>query len=128
MIAMAERVNAVQYGSDITSTTATIAKDGTLSGVVNLNGYNKFTIIMPDAWTNAHMTFQACATSGGTFVDLLTEAGAEVDIAVAASGVYPLTTSSAYLSYLPYIKIRSGTTAVPVQQAAARTITIVMKA
>ncbi len=125
---MVERVNTVAYGSDISSTTATIAKDGTLSGVVALNGYNKFTLIMPAEWTAAHVTFQACDTVDGTFVDLYTEAAAEVDIDVSAGGVYPLTTSSASLSYLPYIKIRSGTTALPVQQAAARTITIVMKA
>lgn len=125
---MAERVNVVQYGSDITSTTATIAKNGTLSSVVNLNGYNKFTIIMPAAWTTAHITFQASSAYAGIYVDLLTEAGSEVDIAVAANGVYPLTTSSAYLSYLPYIKIRSGTSSLPVAQADARTITIVMKA
>jgi len=125
---MAERVNAVQYGSDITSTTATIAKGASVSGAIALNGYNKFTIIMPAAWDAAHITFQASDAVAGTYVNLLTEAGSEVDIAVAASGVYPLTTSSAALSYLPYIKIRSGTAAVPVAQTAARTITIVMKA
>lgn len=125
---MAERVNAVAYGSDITSTTATIAKNGTLSGVVNLNGYNKFTIIMPSAWTTASITFQACDTPSGTFVNLLAETGGEVTVSVAANGVYPLTTSSASLSYLPYIKIRSGTAASPVQQTAERVIKIIMKA
>lgn len=124
---MAERVNAVLYGSDITSTTATITSGSSLSGVVNLNGYNKFTIIMPSAWTAASITFQASASSTGPFVDLLTESGTEVTISVTANGVYPLTTASEYLSYLPYIKIRSGTSATPVNQASNRTITIVMK-
>jgi hypothetical protein len=77
-------------------------------------------IYMPAAWTTAAITLQASDASGGTFRDVYDNAGTEESITAAASqyiSLYPDTFAG-----VRFIKIRSGTSATPVTQAAARTL------
>jgi hypothetical protein len=108
--------------------TLTIALNAALSDQADLEGYALVGILMPSAWTAASLTFQVAATSGGTFCDVYDDAGAEVTVSAAASRYIGLTTADALcLSAARFLKLRSGTTGTPVNQAAARTITLILK-
>ena len=111
-----------------TPVVATIANNGSLSGVCDLTTMRSIGIIMPAAWTAADLTFQVCDTAGGTFVNLYDSNGTEVDIAAAASKAYTLSAAMTRLiAPWRYIKVRSGTSGTPVNQGAQRLITIVGK-
>jgi hypothetical protein len=93
----------------------------TLTSEIDLGKGGKLQgIYMPASWTTADLTLQAASETGGTFLDVYDDAATEASIGAAASR---------YLSLYPdvfagirFIKIRSGTTATPVQQGAARTL------
>jgi hypothetical protein len=102
-------------------TTATIANTQSLSGVVDLGRTILSGIVMPSGWTAASLTFAGSADNT-TFVPVNYN-GAELTLAVAASQGYSLDTST----FMPwrYLQIRSGTAGVPVNQGAARTLTLI---
>ena len=105
------------------------AADG-LSPAYEFGGGAKYMgLIMSAAWTAAGLSFQVGNTLAGTFYDLYTEAGAEV--AIAAGPTAARTTSLdallPYLSQFKFVKVRSGVTALPVQQAAPRTLTFIFE-
>jgi hypothetical protein len=101
--------------------TATIGIGAALSGAVDLGRTVLAGIVMPAAWTAAVMTFDVSADNA-TFVPLK-YAGAEVSLTVAASEGHSVDTS-VFLGWR-YLKVRSGTFATTVNQAAARTITLI---
>lgn len=105
------------------SKTATIANAASLSGAVNPGPCAAFAIQMPASWTTANLTFQA-SFDGTTFADMYDEAGTEVTISGAASRFIIL--EPARWLGVRYFKIRSGTSAAPVSQGAARTIRVVV--
>lgn len=109
--------------------TATIANGASLSGAVDLGGYRVAALDMPAGWTAAALTFQASNTDG-SYGDLYDEAGAEVTVpsaAVAASRrIVPGSTLALHLLAHRYLKVRSGTAAAAVAQAAERAITLVL--
>jgi hypothetical protein len=108
--------------------TVTIAIDASLSDEADLEGYTLVGIHMPAAWTAAGLSFQVATISGGTFCDAYDDAGTEVTVSAAASRYIGLTSADALcLSAARFLKVRSGTTGTPVNQAAARTITLVLK-
>ena len=110
------------------SKTATIAAAASLSDEVAVQGHLTLAFLMPAAWTAASITFQGAATSGGTFGDLYTDTGTEVEITVAASRLVVLTGPEAdAVAAVPYLKLRSGTGALPVAQGAERLITVLLK-
>lgn len=124
---MAERINTVTYGGDITVATATIASGASQSDVVDTQGHTSFMLLMPAAWTTAHITFLASDSPSGTFLKVMKQDGTELDVNVAASGAYALETLSPQLCIARYIKLRSGTASVPVNQGAERTIKVLMR-
>lgn len=81
-------------------------------------------LIMPAAWTAADITFQV-SIDGVNYADLYDKAGAEVSYKAAVSRGIQL--GDFDLAPWMYIKVRSGTAAVPVNQAAERAIQVVMK-
>ncbi len=104
---------------------ATIASGGSISGDL---GYGEdfvpVAIIMPAAWTAADITFQSVDASG-TARNMYTSANAELQFNVAASRhiiIDPANFKSAAV-----IRVRSGTSGVPVNQAADRIITLVCR-
>ena len=106
--------------------TATIASGAALSNVIDVRGYRVAGIMMPGTWTAAKVSFRCCDTSGGTFLDVYNDANAEVSMDVTAAKVHMINTLRNQLSGLSYIKLRSGVTATPVNQAADREITLIL--
>lgn len=118
--------NSNQYPSVITNDlSATIASSGSLSGAVDLRGTTLSGYIMPSAWTTADLTFQG-SVDGTNFSALYDSFGNEINHPVAASRFVAL--NPADFAGIRYLKIRSGTTGTPVNQAAERIITLVTRA
>lgn len=101
--------------------TATIANGASLSGPIEFGMRRMVGLIVPPAWTTAAITFQA-SPDGTTFYDLYDDA---TERAIAAGSVvanrYIALAFSDWL-LVRAIKIRSGSSASPVNQAAARSI------
>lgn len=109
---------------------ATIANGTALSDAVNLGGHVISAIHMPAAWTAAALTFQASDDGGTTWRDVYDDAGTEVTIAsaaVVASRAIVNKTILEQLAGLTTVRLRSGVTATPVNQAAQRAIVLVLK-
>lgn len=80
-------------------------------------------IQMPAAWTAAALTFQI-SYDGLTFVDAYDDAGNEISYTAAAShGI--LLDPSKWVG-IEYIKVRSGTTGLAVNQGGARTLHLIL--
>lgn len=104
--------------------TATIPSGESLSNAVRLGERKHVGLIMPSAWTAADVTFQVSA-DGATFVNLYDKTGTEASTKADASQGIQL--GDFDLAPWEYLKLRSGTAAVPVVQAAARIIQVVVK-
>lgn len=104
--------------------TVTIANGASLSDALNIASRNFFGVIMPAAWTSAAMTFQG-SFDGTNYFDLYDETGTEVSFTVAASR-YVIISSPAKFLGLKKIKVRSGTSGTPVNQAAERTVGLIV--
>jgi hypothetical protein len=95
-----------------------------LSTAQDVQGLAPIAILMPDGWTAADLSFQKSADNIA-FRNVYDQDGAEVVVKA---------TTSAWVDLLPaefpgvlYLKLRSGTLATAVQQAAARTVTLVAR-
>jgi hypothetical protein len=100
-----------------------------LSAEVNIGGFELMALEMPTAWTTANLTFKVARETGGTFYDLYDDAGNEVTVTVGGAS-RTITFDSTALKFAPieWLKIRSGTTATPVDQVTARTLYLILKA
>lgn len=103
------------------SVSGTIANGGSLSGAVDMGRSTLSAIIFPAAWTAASLTFQFSADNS-TYVDLL-DGTTERTLTVTA-GKGTVVSISDWPS-ARYLKLRSGTSATPVNQGAARTFTLI---
>lgn len=99
--------------------TATIASGGTVSSAIDIREYAIFGMVIPAAFTGIAITFQVCATSGGTFQGLYNTSGNAVSVTVAQGRSYDVPTE---VASWPYVKLVSGSA-----EAADRTLTLVMK-
>ena len=117
-----------------------------LSGYIDIRGFVVVGLVTPAAWTAADITFQSCAQAAstvpgagitgdpGVFYDLFTDQGVEVKIPTAGipigGGRFFAFNSVNFGSgaglNVEYLKIRSGVTGVPVNQAADRVVTLVL--
>lgn len=108
------------------TTTATIASgDATgLSGIVDCRDGRAAHLVMPSSWTAADLTFQT-SYDGTVFSNLYDAFGSEYIVKAAASRaiILPLVD---FLG-VTYIRVRSGTSAAPVTQSAARGIVVVLQ-
>ena len=111
--------------------TVTIASGASLSGAadftafsVNKDNYRLFGIIMPSSWTAASITFQV-SFDNVLFNDFYDINGNEVTVYASSSKAFYL--DPVIFASIPYIKVRSGTSAAPVNQAADRTIGLVAR-
>ncbi len=82
-------------------------------------------LIMPAAWTAANLTFQVSA-DGIAFADLHDKYDNEIVVTVTANNAY-LFDLADWITF-PWLKIRSGTSAVPVNQTASRGLTLLLRA
>lgn len=85
-------------------------------------------IVMPDTWTAANITFLAAARDDqngapATFVPIHDAAGTELSVTTAANRMVSIAPDATRPARR--IKLRSGTTATPVNQLAARTLIVV---
>lgn len=115
---MADRI-----GIDVIN--ATVANGTALSAEVDLGAKALVGIAMPAAWTAAAMTFQVSADGGATWLELTTTAGAAVNYTV-ANGQF-IAVDPAQWKGINAVKVRSGTSGVPVNQGADRTIGLVVR-
>jgi hypothetical protein len=113
------------YPNVLDTTTVTIANGQSLSGAADLKGLGTpVRIDMPAAWTAANLTFQVSA-DGVTYQDLYDDGGSEVTVTAAAGRSIFL--QPAEWAHVRYLKVRSGTAAVPVNQGTDRLLTLVVR-
>lgn len=108
--------------------TATIANGAALSDAVYLHGEVLVGIRMPAVWDAANLTFQV-SMDDVTYLNAYNDAGAEQVVVVTAASTHIFVYPEDFAGYR-WIKVRSGTAAVPVNQdtgEAARLITLVTR-
>lgn len=105
-----------------------IASGQSLSTACDLGADELIGFVMPSAWTAANITFAASFDNGTTYGVVKDAADSEVSVTMTsyvANEVRLLSPVSTQALY--NFKLRSGTSSVPVNQAAARTITLILK-
>lgn len=94
----------------------------------SMNGQLLSGIVMPAAWTAANITFQATYdidAATPVWNDLYDESGNEVTVVAAAARFIRLNPTD--FAGISGLKVRSGTTGTPVNQAAARDVFLVFR-
>lgn len=102
----------------------TINNGTSLSSSIDLGESSVVGIQMPAAWTAADLSFQG-SMDDSSFGNLMEKPGTEYQVSAAANQLIPL--SSSLFNALRFLKIRSGTSSVPVNQAAARILTLILE-
>lgn len=107
----------------------TIAAGATgLSPEIDLGGGTLFALELPAGWVSADVTFMAATSPGGTYRSVVGDDGVEVKATVGAGDkIVPLANVAVHLAALRWVKIRSGTFGVPVNQTGAPTINLLAK-
>ncbi|MER2520291.1 MAG: hypothetical protein ABTQ34_06350 [Bdellovibrionales bacterium] len=106
---------------------ATVSSGASLSGAMRLGGLRLFGFIMPSSWDAAELTVLGSFDGGTTFVPIKSSYdGTEITFVVNASGFFPLPNPQIFAA-VPMIKLQSGTSASPVNQAADRAIQLVLR-
>jgi hypothetical protein len=102
---------------------AVVANGASLSGVVavDLDQY-LVAIEMPTTWTAANLTFQV-SVDGTTYRNLYNNSGSETTVTAGADRVIHVDREQ--FVGIHYLKVRSGTAGVPVNQGGDRTINLV---
>ena len=108
-------------------TVANIASGASLSDALDIGTAKHLAIQMPAAWDAAVITM-AASVDGTNFYSVTDSAGIEVSITAAASKVIGIDLAALSVAALRYIKLRSGTLASAVNQTAARTLYVALKA
>lgn len=114
----------------------TIANGASLSAEVDLRHHSLVAIQMPADWTAANLTFQGRPGADDTtprinetLQNVYDDTGAEVTVTADADRYIALTAGVLdALTGLGRVKIRSGTAGSPVNQGAARVLTLVLAA
>jgi hypothetical protein len=105
----------------------TIALGASLSDEIDLGGASILAIETPAAFTGTVLTFQASRTTGGTYKNVHDDAGIEVSVTVGVGRMVAIDLAALKLASFRYIKIRSGTSAIPVVEDAERTLYLITK-
>ena len=106
---------------------ATIASGAAVSGEIDLRGFIQGSIITPSAWTAGAITFLVSDVSGGTFVPCRDSYGNELSITNVATGAANSYAIPQEVLSHRYIKLQSGVTGTTVNQAAARSLKVILK-
>jgi hypothetical protein len=102
--------------------TVTIPNGQSESGAVDLNRLSLVALLMPAGWTAAGLSFLG-SPDGVTYGQLRTASG-PVSVAAPAAGEYVVLDPSSVFG-ARYLKVKSGTLAAPVAQAADRSVILV---
>lgn len=114
------------------SNAATIPNGAAVSNPIALGGTKITAILLPAAWTAADLSFEA-SVDGAAWAAVWDDANAEVLIAAATVAarlgqwLVPTPGIMQELAGLHFVRLRSGNTAANVNQAAARSFTILTK-
>jgi hypothetical protein len=100
--------------------TPKILSGASQSNAIQLDFETPLTVVMPAAWTAAKLSF--LASFDGVTYGMLSYEGTEVSYTVAAGDF--VTLDPFKFSRVPFLKLRSGVAATPVNQAADRTFTV----
>lgn len=104
-----------------TGGTVTIAAGQALSPALDTGGLVLGGLLIPSGWTTAVVTFQA-APDGVNYADVYDDQGNEVQVSAAPGRSIGADVIALVLGPWRYLKLRSGTAASPVAQAAAALI------
>lgn len=97
-----------------------------LSAAINVGGSALVGLQMPAAaWDAAGITFVVSADGGSNFLPLCDKAGTEVALTVTFGKFIALDTAT--FGGILLVKVRSGTSATPVNQTADRTLQLVTR-
>lgn len=117
---------------------AEIPPNQALTGEIDLGSNKLFAIEFPSTWAGTSITFQA-KTQGQpaagdtspddleTWKNVYDDAGTEVTVTCAANRIVGLDATALELSSLRWIRIRSGTSASPVNQNPAKPLKLIVK-
>lgn len=111
----------------LNSETTTILNGAALSSIIDAREINILAVVLP-TWTNANVSFQG-SVDGANFFDVYTTAGEfSINAGLTGGKIVALTADQlATLGGLMWLKVRSGLTGGPVNQAADRIINLVYK-
>lgn len=99
-----------------------------LSDVLDCEGFRVVGIIMPSAWTAADLTFQISPDNKQNYSSLYDGLGASGnEIVVRATTSRHIALATDDFEGFSYLKVRSGTQSLPVNQGADRTIGVVLR-
>lgn len=102
-----------------------IANGASLSAFIDLQDHELVAIVWPAAWTAAVLTLQS-SLDGATYFDVVDAAGTEVSFPTQTSKHMLVDPTKPAYGLGRFIKLRSGTSAAPVNQAAERTIGVLL--
>jgi hypothetical protein len=102
-----------------------IANGESLSAAIDLGSLRAHRLDMPAGWTAAAVTFQV-SSDGEAYEDLYTVAGEYVIAQDVAGAGRTIVFDPMVFFAIRWLKVRSGTAAAPVAQAADRALRIVM--
>jgi hypothetical protein len=105
----------------------TILSGASLSNAALLGDSVLVGIQMPAAWTAASLTFQVSDDGGATWKDLYDDAGVEVTLSPTSPAGKRMAVSPDPFGGIVLIKVRSGTSGVPVVQGADRALVLVTR-
>ncbi len=103
-----------------------LAEGFSTTDTINLGGLRLFGIVMPVAWTTANLTFQMSPDSGATWVDMFDQNGNEI-LAVGETEAYIGMNTPPHFAPLQFLRIRSGSSSVPVTQDADRVLKLLLR-
>ncbi len=89
--------------------TVTILADGTISSVIDFQGYTMLAIQL-EAMVGVTLGLMACATEAGTFKDVYDDSGAIISIAVVDDVIIGLDAVAGKIAALPFVKFKSAST------------------
>lgn len=106
---------------------ATIAAGASLSDAVDLINYDLVALQIGANWTAASITFQS-SEDGVEYSNVYDSGGTEISYAGAGASRFILVNTAHLGQFGRYIKIRSGTAAVPVNQVSGATVKCIGRA
>lgn len=105
--------------------TTAIANGASLSAAVTLQRRPILAILVPSDWDDATLSFQV-SQDGLTYYELVDEAGEYVSLTVDAGRMLRVSNPDQWSGF-NYMKLRSGSSASPVTQSGAKTLTLTVR-
>jgi hypothetical protein len=104
---------------------AAIAAGQSMTDGLNLGGLRLFGLTVPANWTAANVTFQMSADGGNTWTNMYDASGSELTAVAGASRFIAM--DPANFASAQWVKIRSGSSASPVNQAQSVALGLVLR-